>query len=90
MGVTGENAGRITHHRDQVQRDHEGCARGLACNPDDTGELGGVFKHQHEYLGSRKKTEEVPWGMARWGQRLEFQSPGGSPQQSHQRNCRAA
>ena len=83
MGATGENAGRITVHGNQVQEGRAGCAWGLACNPDVTGELGGVFKR--EYLGSRKSTQKL-WGDGQVGTEAGAQSPWGDPQQSHQRD----
>lgn len=65
-------------HTTETRSRRTGCARGLVCNPDDTGELGGVFKHEGEHLGSRKNTREAPREMARRGQRPEFQSPEGT------------
>lgn len=44
--VTGEDDERITHYRNQVQKDAEDCVRELVCDLDHAGELGGVCKHE--------------------------------------------
>lgn len=46
MGVPGEDVGKISHHRNLIQKDSAGGTRELGYNPGDSGDLGGVFKHE--------------------------------------------
>ena len=66
VGVPGEDVGKISHHRNLIQKDSAGGTRNVGYNPGDSGELGGVFKHEGDLwvLGGVLGKLQGRWG---WG-----------------------